>query len=79
MIEAPGTFDDHGWLQVGAVGFQPSIKEPYISTGSLYLCAEGLLELGLPPSDPFWTDPAQPWTQKRLWSGQDLSADHALR
>jgi hypothetical protein len=79
MIEAPETFDGHGWLRVGVVGFQPSIKESYISTGSLYLCAEGLLHLGLPPSDPFWTDPPQPWTQKRLWSGQDLTADHALK
>ena len=38
MIEAPETFDAQGWLQVGAVGHQPSIRESYISTGSLYLC-----------------------------------------
>lgn len=79
MIEAPGTFDEQGWLQVGVVGFQPSIRESYISTGSLYLCAVGLLHLGLPPDDPFWTEPDHPWTQKRIWSGQDFKADHALR
>lgn len=79
MSEAPGTFDDHGWLTVGAVGSQPSIRESYISTGSLYLCAVGLLHLGLPPTDPFWTDPPQPWTQKRIWSGQDVNPDHALK
>lgn len=79
MIEAPGTFDDQGWLNVGAVGNQPSIRESYISTGSLYLCAVGLLHLGLPPTDPLWTDPPQPWTQKRIWSGLDVKTDHALK
>jgi hypothetical protein len=79
MIEAPGTFDENGWLRVGAVGFQPSIREPYISTGSLYLCAAGLLQLGLPPEDPFWIEPPMPWTQKRIWSGEDVKADHAVR
>ena len=77
MIEAPGTFDENGWLQVGAVGHQPSIREGYISTGSLYLCLFGLVDLGLPPDDPFWTAPAAPWTQKRIWSGADVHPDHS--
>ncbi len=79
MIEMPGTFDGQGWLQVGAVGHQPSIRENYISTGSLYLCLTGLVELGLPANDPFWTAPAEPWTQKRIWAGEDIAADHALK
>lgn len=79
MIEAPGTFDAHGWLQVGAVGHQPSLRENYISTGSLYLCLEGLVHLGLPANDPFWTAPAEPWTQKRIWSGEDIAGDHAYK
>jgi hypothetical protein len=79
VIEAPDTFDAQGWLQVGAVGHQPSIREGYISTGSLYLCTFGLVELGLPASDPFWSAPAQPWTQKRIWSGADIPADHAYK
>lgn len=79
MMEAPGTFDANGWLQVGAVGHQPSIREGYISTGSLYLCLTGLVDLGLPADDPFWTDPATPWTQKRIWSGADIKADHAYK
>ena len=45
-----------GWLQLGAVGHQPLQAEGYISTGSLYLCAVGLLHLGLPADDPFWTE-----------------------
>jgi len=38
-----------------------------------------MVHLGLPADDPFWTAPAQPWTQVRIWRGDDMSADHALR
>ena len=38
-MEAPGTFDDGGWLRIGFCGHQPEIGEAYISTGSLYLCS----------------------------------------
>jgi hypothetical protein len=79
MIEAPDTFDAQGWLQVGVVGQQPGLRENYISTGSLYLCLCGLVQLGLPADDPFWTAPAAPWTQKKIWSGADVPADHAYR
>ncbi len=78
MMEAPGTFDENGWLRIGFCGHQPSLAEGYISTGSLYLCATALLPLGLPPSDPFWNSPAEPWTSQKLWSGVSLPADHAL-
>ena len=78
-MEASGTFDAQGWLQVGAVGHEPSIRESYISTGSLYLCLCGMLQLGLPASDPFWTAPAEAWTQKKIWSGGDVPADHAYQ
>jgi hypothetical protein len=77
MAEAPGTFDERGRLQVGAVGHQQSIREPYISSGSLYLCLTGLVHLGLPANDVFWTAPAEPWSQKKIWSGADVPADHA--
>ncbi|HUG55404.1 MAG TPA: DUF2264 domain-containing protein [Vicinamibacteria bacterium] len=77
-IEAPGTFDADGWLRIGFAGHQPGVGERYISTGSLYLCAVGLLPLGLPPGDPFWADPATPWTAQRAWSGQPFAIDKAL-
>jgi hypothetical protein len=79
MIEAPGTFDERGWLRVGFCGHQLPLGERYISTGSLYLCSAGLLPLGLPPADAFWADPPARWTAQRLWSGESLSADQALR
>jgi hypothetical protein len=77
-MEAPGTFDANGWLRIGFCGHQPSVGESYISTGSLYLCAVGLLPLGLPPTDEFWSAPSQPWTSARAWSGQPFPIDHAL-
>lgn len=79
MVNAPGTFDENGWLRVGFVGHQPQMAEAYISTGSLYLCSAAWLPLGLPAGDPFWADPAKPWTAKKAWSGQDIAADHALQ
>lgn len=78
MTEAPGTFDTNGWLTIGFSGHQPDLAESYVSTGSLYLCANGLLPLGLPAADEFWSAPAADWTSKKIWSGQNLSTDHHL-
>lgn len=76
MIEAPGTFDEQGFLRLGAVGHQPGLQEKYNATGSLYVCLTGLVHLGLAPSDPFWTAPAAPWTQRRIWAGaEDVQRD----
>lgn len=79
MIEAPGTFDEKGFLRIGFCGHQPNMAESYISTGSLYLCTAGLLPLGLPPTDEFWTCGPTEWTSARAWSGQDIGADHAIK
>jgi hypothetical protein len=78
VMDPPGTFDEQGWLRIGLCGHQPHLGEGYISTGSLYLCAAVLLPLGLPPADPFWVGAAEDWTSRRIWSGQDSSADHAI-
>jgi hypothetical protein len=77
-IDAADTFDANGWLRIGFCGHQPGIGETYISTGSLYLCAVGLLPLGLPASDEFWSAPAEPWTSAKAWSGKPFPIDHAL-
>ena len=78
QIEAPGTFDKNGWLTIGVYGHQPGLGETYISTGSLYLCSQVFLVLGLPADDSFWAKPNADWTQKKLWSGQPVQIDHAL-
>lgn len=78
MVDAPGTFDENGWLRVGFAGHQPEMAEAYISTGSLYLCSAAWLPLGLPATDAFWADAAQPWTGKKAWSGSEVKADHAM-
>ncbi|MBQ1866186.1 MAG: DUF2264 domain-containing protein [Bacteroidales bacterium] len=78
QINAPGTFDENGWLTVGFAGHQLHFGETYISTGSVYLCTEGLVALGLPETDPFWSDPAADWTSKKGWAGVDMPVDHAI-
>jgi len=77
-LEAPGTFDQNGWLTIGLCGHQPHMGEPYISTGSLYLCSTALLPLGLGPADAFWTGPVESWTSRRIWDGEDAPADHSI-
>ncbi len=78
QIEAPGTFDAKGWLQIGLYGHQPEIGEGYISTGSLYLCSQAFLILGLPVSDEFWQKADADWTAKKIWNGEDVNTDHAV-
>lgn len=77
-LDAPGTFNAEGWLQLGLAGHQPRLAESYVSTGSLYLCTVGFLPLGLPPSHEFWAAESVPWTSQRIWSGLDVEADVAL-
>ncbi len=77
-LKPAGTFDARGWLQIGLAGHQPRLGESYTSTGSLYLCSEVLLPLGLPADDPFWTGDAVPWTSQKVWSGAALPADHVI-
>ncbi len=77
-LDVPGTFDRAGWLRIGLCGSQPALGEPYISTGSLYLCTAAFLPLGLPAQDPFWNSPDEPWTSVRIWRGDNLPVDRAL-
>jgi hypothetical protein len=77
-LDAPGTFDAEGWLTIGLCGHQPQIAEPYISTGSTYLCTAAFLPLGLTSADTFWTQPEAQLTSQNVWSGVDVPTDHAL-
>ena len=78
VMEHPSVFDENGWMQIGVCGAQPRMGDTYISTGSLYLCSAVFLPLGLTESHPFWADPDLPWSQKRIWAGEDTLVDHAL-
>lgn len=79
QFAAPKTFDENGWLRIGFAGSQINMSETYINTGSVYLCTFGFLALGLPHTDPFWSDPFTPWTGFKAWNGEDVKADHAIR
>lgn len=79
QIEAPNTFDANGWLKIGLSGHQPNIGENYISTGSLYLCSEAFLILGLPATDSFWQSKDEDWTSKKVYKGQMVPIDHAIK
>lgn len=77
-LNAPNTFNKEGWLNIGLYGSQPSLAEFYITTGSLYICTDIFMPLGLPETDEFWSAPPAPWTSVKIWSGQDVPADHAF-
>lgn len=77
-LDAPQAFTDKGWLNIGLYGSQPGLAEGYINTGSEYLCTQIFLPLGLPVMDDFWSKPDAPWTAVKIWSGQNMPADHAV-
>jgi hypothetical protein len=77
-LGAPQTFTADGWLNIGLYGKQPGLADFYITTGSLYICSNIFVPLGLPETDEFWSAPDAPWTSVKIWSGQDVTADHAL-
>jgi hypothetical protein len=78
QLEAPGTFDKNGWLQIGMVGHQRARAEGYNSTGSHYLCSEAFLVLGLPAGSKCWTGEDEDWISKKIWEGKNISIEHAI-
>ncbi len=75
---AGGMFDEKGFLKVGVIGSQPSLGEHYICVGSVYMCMQAFLPLGLAPAHPFWSAPDEAWTNKKIWEGIDLPCDEAV-
>lgn len=78
IYEMEGTFDKNNWLLLGICGHQPELADTYTSTGSLYLCSNGFLPLGLPEDDPFWTDAPVKWTAQKIWSGEAVKKDYRV-
>jgi len=54
------------------------LADIYNNTGSLYICSNIFLPLGLPDTDDFWSAPPLDWTARKLWSGEDVPGDHAM-
>ena len=49
-----------GGLNIGWHDDFPGVAEPYSCSGSVYWAAKAFICLLIPPTDPFWTAPAQP-------------------
>lgn len=69
-------YNEGGFLTIGFVGPHPNVADWYTNNGSLYITSLAFLPLGLPDTDPFWTDPAEKWTSKKAWEGDDFPKDH---
>jgi len=76
--DAPGNFTRDGFLTIGFVGHQPELGDWYSNNGSMYIASAGLLALGLPATDSYWTAPAQDWTQKKAFAGVRFPKDYPV-
>jgi hypothetical protein len=76
--ENPNTFNRAGWLNAGVYGAQPALADVYVTSGSLYMCANILVALGLPETDEFWSAPAQLYSSQKIWRGENGPYDHNL-
>lgn len=73
------SFREDGFLNLGLVGDKQSdLSDNYTNTGSLYITCLAFLPLGLKPSSNFWSDPFEPWTQLKAWSGEKISRDYSI-
>lgn len=78
MFHDDRNFNEKGFLTIGFNGKQPGIADVYTNNGSLYMATLAFLPLGLPANHSFWTTPAQSWTSKKAWDGEDFPKDHAV-
>ena len=76
MFGRASNFNKQGFLTIGFVGNHPNVADWYTNNGSLYMTSLAFLPLGLPASDAFWTAPAEKWTSKKAWEGDDFPKDH---
>lgn len=79
QVEMPNTFDENSWLKIGFSGYQPQLGEGYISTGSLYLCLNAFLILGLPPDNQLWQGNNIDWSSRKIWHGEQVMLDKAYK
>lgn len=78
QFEGPQNFSNDGWLTIGLNGHQIELAEKNTDTGSLYICSEIFLPLGLPYNDSFWANPFEEWTSLSAWSGHPVERDQSI-
>jgi hypothetical protein len=76
--DGPSNFNAAGYLNIGFRGPQPELGDWYSNNGSMYIAAAGLLALGLPAGDSYWTAPAQDWTQKKAFASASFPKDYPV-
>lgn len=76
MMDSQSNYNAGGYLTIGFCGSQPGTADWYTNNGSLYMCSLAFMPLGLPTTDAYWTDAAQPWTQVKAWGGEAFPKDH---
>ena len=76
LSDPEANFNAQGFLTIGFVGAHPDVADVYTNNGSLYITSLAFLPLGLPADDPFWTSPAEKWTSRKAWEGEDFPKDH---
>ncbi|RZJ85378.1 MAG: DUF2264 domain-containing protein [Massilia sp.] len=76
--DGPSNFTKDGFLTIGFRGRQPELGDWYSNNGSMYIASAGLLALGLPAGDSYWTSPAQDWTQKKAFGGARFPKDYPV-
>ncbi len=64
-------FSKAGYLRAGLYGYQPSLKDTYITQGSLYCITSLFAALGLSDTDEFWTAPAEPPVWESVWGKEN--------
>lgn len=74
----PSNFTADGFLTLGFAGHNPGIADTYSNNGSMYIAATGLLALGLPATDSYWSTPALDWTQKKAYANLPFPKDYAV-
>ena len=77
MYATDANFNGKGFLTLGFTASQTDIADVYTNNGSLYMTTLAFMPLGLPADHPFWTSPAESWTSKKAWEGEDFPRDHA--
>lgn len=78
QFEGNQNFLQNNWLAIGINGNQMDVAEKNIDTGSLYMCCEVFLPLGLPQNDSFWTDPFDEWSSLKAWNGNLIQRDQSI-